>query len=299
MNLATLPWVPCQNRDPRGGPVDLLVLHTNEGPEGPTSAEGLAAYLQHAPSGAGYNVTGDENSAVRCAQDSETVWGAGGVNSRAWHYCVTGWSAQSAAQWDDASSRAALVLAASLLREAAQLLGVPMVRITDPRPGNRGICGHDDVSRYYPASGGHTDPGDGFPWDRFVAMVANPGPTPEQIAAYFRLLEEQNVEHGQAVDAVIKPGTGVPGVPPVGYKLERWGGLIPFGGAVPVRATGYWKGLDAARRIVVTDWAKGYGYVMDGAGALHPFGPSLKDLPPATATPGYWPAFKLVPFSEV
>lgn len=176
VDLATLPFVPCNHRTPRTEQCDLIVIHTNEGPEGPTSAEGLAQYLRGVDPG--YHVVVDENSAVRCCEDDHTVWGAGGVNSRAWHLCLTGWSAQSVADWHDAESTAAIEIAAELVRQAAAKFGIPVQRITDPRGASRGICGHVDVSRYFTASMGHTDPGPAFPWAEFIDRVRGSSPTP-------------------------------------------------------------------------------------------------------------------------
>ena len=180
MNLDDLPVVLCNHRTRRTGGVDLIVIHTNEGPEQTNSAEGLASYLQRADPG--YNVVVDVDSAIRVAYDNETVWGAGGVNSRAWHLCLLGYSNQSSADWGDPYSRAELVNAAQLVRQAAIRFGVPMQRVTDTRPSApRGICGHVDVSRYHPESQGHTDPGVGFPWDAFMAMVTNGAAIPPSV----------------------------------------------------------------------------------------------------------------------
>lgn len=181
MNLETLPFVPCNHRTPRPGRVDLIVIHTNEGQEGPNAAENLARYLQTVDPG--YHVVVDENSAVRCALDNQVVWGAGGVNARAWHLCLTGYAAQTAEQWADASSRGELAIAADLTAQACRKLDVPMVRVTDTRYGGpRGICGHGDVSAFHSSSLGHTDPGPHFPWDGFLAAVTggttDPAPPP-------------------------------------------------------------------------------------------------------------------------
>ncbi len=289
MNLDQLPFVPCNHRTPRSGPVDLIVVHTNEGPEQTNSAEGLAAYLQHVDPG--YNVVVDVDSAIRCAQDNEVVWGAGGVNGRAWHLCLLGYSNQTLEQWDDPYSRSELVNAAQLVRQAAARLGVPMTRTADSRPGNRGICGHVDVSRYYPASQGHTDPGEGFPWDEFLAMVADTGPTAEQIAAYFALLEELDVEHGQAVDAVHVGGNVV-------LTLERWGGLVCSDGRKMI-TSGYWPGKDVARKIVLTTKAPVAGWVLDLKGGLHPFHQDGAPGPAGIGTPAYWHGGKVLDFNEI
>jgi hypothetical protein len=241
----------------------------------------------------------DENSAIKTAGDREAVWGAGGVNSKAWHVCITGWSAQTAAEWDDPASRAALVIAAELVRQAADLLGVPKTRTTDPRTG-RGICGHVDVSRYFAASQGHTDPGVGFPWDHFLDMVSNgAGPTPEQIAQFLRWLEEADVEHGMAANSVCAAGDRI-------ITLDRWGGLHTSNGVklrTPPKDPTWWEGYDAARCIVLrpecltNPSAPLSGWVQDLDGGLHPFAEEGKPFPPARNA-GYWKNGKLVPFNE-
>jgi hypothetical protein len=100
--------------------------------------------------------------------------------------------------------------------------------------------------------------------------------------------EEDDVEHGMAVDVILNPLD-----PTSGYTLDRWGGVHAFGNAVPAATTGYWPGQDVARKVVVTDWAAGKGYVMDLDGALHPFG----GAPRVAGTP-YWRGGKIVPIAE-
>ena len=102
--------------------------------------------------------------------------------------------------------------------------------------------------------------------------------------------EEDDVEHGMAVDVVLNPLD-----PTSGYTLDRWGGVHEFGThAHPTQVSGYWPGQDVARRIVVTDWNTGMGYVMDLDGGMHPFG----GAPRVTGTP-YWRGGKVVPFVEI
>lgn len=170
--ISDLPVVYCSHRRTRGSRIDLIVIHTNEGPEGPNSAEGLAGYLARGDVIPGYHFVVDENSAIRCADLEDRVNGAGGVNDRAVHICITGFAAQSGADWHDIASQRAGAQAAAIANELAVGLNVPIVRITDSRPGNRGICGHVDVSRYYSESMGHTDPGANFPWSEFMVAVA-------------------------------------------------------------------------------------------------------------------------------
>ena len=103
-------------------------------------------------------------------------------------------------------------------------------------------------------------------------------------------LEENDVEHGMAVDVILNPLD-----PTSGYTLDRWGGVHHFGQNAPrARVTGYWPGQDVARRILVSDWNVPAGYVMDLDGGLHPFG----NAPRVTGTP-YWRGGKIVPFAEL
>lgn len=102
--------------------------------------------------------------------------------------------------------------------------------------------------------------------------------------------EEDDVEHGMAVDVILNPLD-----PTSGYTLDRWGGVHHFGrNALPARVSGYWPGQDVARRILVSDWNGPAGYVMDLDGALHPFG----NAPRVSGTP-YWRGGKIVPFAEL
>lgn len=104
-----------------------------------------------------------------------------------------------------------------------------------------------------------------------------------------KAVEEDDVEHGMAVDLILNPTD-----PTSGYTLDRWGGVHAFGSAVAVQTASFWPGQDVARKIVVSDWVHGRGYVMDLDGALHPFG----GAPAVTGAP-YWKGGKIVPFSEL
>lgn len=164
-------YVGCSHQAPRGARINLVVVHTNEGPEGPTSAEGLAGYLHRSDVVPGYHIVVDENSGVRCAADSQRVNGAGGVNDRSLHVCITGYAAQSAAQWSDPASTAARGRAEDVVRQWCTAHGVPFRKLTaeQVRDGVPGVCGHVDVSKYHAASQGHSDPGAAFPWADFMA----------------------------------------------------------------------------------------------------------------------------------
>ena len=62
--------------------------------------------------------------------------------------------------------------AAHLTRQICHRYAIPMRRltVTDLRAGQRGICGHVDVSAAWHQSD-HDDPGPWFSWDQFIAAV--------------------------------------------------------------------------------------------------------------------------------
>lgn len=279
----------------------MIVIHTNESTsEVSSGAEGLAGYTAapHPPDYPAYHVCGDNDSAVRTALDTEKVNGAGGANEDGWHYCLYGTARQSPAEWDDAYSRAELVIGAELVKQAAEGFGLPKVKISAAQfaAGAHGILGHGDVAQVESASQGHTDPGPGFPWAHFMQLVNAGAPSPADIEAYFRLLEEADVEHGMAAHTVCAAGDRL-------ITLDRWGGLHSSNG-VQFTGGGYWQGLDAARVIVlrpecvVDADAPLSGWVQDLNGGQHPFAQVGAPMPPERKT-GYWKGGKLIQIAEL
>lgn len=160
----------------RTKPIRQIVIHVNVGPETPiTSAEQLVKYL--ASITGGYHHVHDDDSSVRLVDDGRCVAGAkgGDCNDVAVHHCIIGRADQTAAQWDDAFSRAAIARCARDVAADCKTHGITVAHIVDAAirdKGRSGICGHGDVSRAWSVVGGHTDPGPAFPWDRFIALVA-------------------------------------------------------------------------------------------------------------------------------
>ena len=130
-------------------------------------------------------------------------------------------------------------------------------------------------------------------------------PTPEEIAAFLRWLEEMNMEHGQAVHSVCAAGDRV-------ITLERWGGMQTSWGA-SFDGAPYWPGLDNARQVILrgprVDGGPSCithasvpvsGWVLDLNGGMHPFRERGKSVPmPPARTVGYWAGGKQMPFNEI
>lgn len=160
----------------RNTPPTLIVVHTNEpGPHEPSGAAvGLAKYLEqpHPPDYPAYHALTDDVQIVVTAHDDERVNGAGGTAEYALHVCIYGTAAQTAEQWDDAFSRAAVQHAAAVVTTWCARHGIPIRKLNGRESQNgHGICGHGDVSSWSSGSGGHSDPGPHFPWDRFITLV--------------------------------------------------------------------------------------------------------------------------------
>lgn len=162
-------YTPCAERY-----VDVLVIHTMESPEKPDTAEAVANWFAGATApqaSAHYCI--DSNSIVQCVRDHDIAWAAPNANHNGLHLEHAGRAAQRAKDWSDAYSTRELLLSAELAAKKATLYDIPVRKLTPAqvRAGNLGFCGHIDVTRAFPGTGTHTDPGPGFPWKRYLSYV--------------------------------------------------------------------------------------------------------------------------------
>lgn len=161
----------------RTRPIRIIGVHTNEGPETPrTSGEGLRDYLyNNGDRGGGYQAATDDDDVTNVQPDNVVCWANGAVNNESIDICIIGYAAQVPQEWDDAFDRGALRNAAMWVATKCLLYQIPPVRLTPQQlrnPASKGICGHGDLTAAgYLGTNGHTDPGAGFPWARFLQMV--------------------------------------------------------------------------------------------------------------------------------
>ena len=156
-------------------PYDWLVFHDMEYPETPEGAEWCAGFFAAATSPkASTHFSVDSNSIVQQVRERDVAWGAEHANRRGIHVEHAGYAKQSRTEWLDPYSLLELTLSARLFAKLARHYSIPVRKLTpdELRAGERGICGHADVTKAFGPAGGHHDPGRLFPWDVYIPMVA-------------------------------------------------------------------------------------------------------------------------------
>lgn len=171
--MTGIPFVQAAHYTPtRGRQIDLIVIHTMESPEKPSTAEDVAAWFagSSAPQASAHYCI-DNNSIVQCVRDRDVAWAAPHANHNGLHFEHAGTAKQTAAQWADAYSSAMLRRSATLVAGKCKEYGIPVVRLTVAglTAGQRGIVGHLDCSQAF--GGTHFDPGGSFPWTRYLELV--------------------------------------------------------------------------------------------------------------------------------
>ncbi len=171
----------------------LLVVHTSEGSEGPSSAENLCSFMTlkgDRPNGDGtyfgasYHYVTDTDRVLPAAPDNVVAYAAAGANNDGVHICIPGKAGQTRQEWLDGVSRAYIVQLGAVMIDVANRYDIPLVPLTVAEivAGAHGYCGHVDISNAYHRSD-HTDPGVAFPWDVLAAELEEP----KMAVHYFKL----------------------------------------------------------------------------------------------------------------
>jgi N-acetyl-anhydromuramyl-L-alanine amidase AmpD len=155
----------------RPGQPTIIVIHDTEGSEGRTAAENGAAYDARRTDGVSTHFFVDADSCVQCVLTKDTAHHAkseGNIRGIGFELC--GRASQTQAQWLDGGLD--LRLAARYVAKCCRKWNIPARKLTvaQLRAGEKGICGHDDVSKAWHQTD-HTDPGRNFPWSQFIDMV--------------------------------------------------------------------------------------------------------------------------------
>lgn len=156
----------------------VIVLHSMEAPEKPTTAEAVAKYFT-TKQGASAHYCVDNNSIVQCVQTKDVAAGAPGLNQIGIHIEMAGYAKQSAAEWKDEYSKAVIENAALLCAKILcpkydippRILSLEDVRKAKFDTTIKGFCTHHMGSLAFKVMGGHTDPGPNFPLELFIELV--------------------------------------------------------------------------------------------------------------------------------
>ncbi len=166
--------------------VRLIVIHTMESAEKPGTARAVAQWFagKTAPKSSAHFCV-DRSEVIQCVSLKDIAWHAPGANRTGVGIELAGRAKQSAVDWADDASRETLDLAGPLCAGIAELYRIPVRRLlpTEIRAGERGFCGHNDVTKAFPEKGsGHWDPGPNFPWEAFLARVSAALHPPDAVA---------------------------------------------------------------------------------------------------------------------
>ena len=157
----------------RGGFVKWVVMHTMEAPETANTAENVAGYFANPAAQASAQYCVDSDSIIQCVDELDYAFAAATTgNMFGIHIELAGYAAQDDAGWSDEFSEAMLDKAAALTASICRKHGIPPRFLTDAQlaAGEKGITTHGAISRVFRQSD-HTDPGEGFPWNKFMRLV--------------------------------------------------------------------------------------------------------------------------------
>lgn len=156
--------------------ITLVVLHTMEAPEKPSTAENVAAWFASDISpvaSAHYCIGSDPVGGVyQCVREADVAFHAPGANSNGVGIEHEGYAKQSPADWQDETSLITLERSAELVAQICLRYAIPpkRLRASELRAGEKGIAGHADVSEAFRGSS-HWDPGPSYPWDAYLRRV--------------------------------------------------------------------------------------------------------------------------------
>jgi hypothetical protein len=167
-----------------------IVIHTTESPREPGGEMNVASWLSRTDYRASaHYVIGSEDTLLT-VDLADTAWGVGSQgNATGIQLELIGYASHDRDQWLQPDGQLLLCRAAALAASLAITYDIPLRRVETEGllAGVAGVAGHHAFTRAFGGST-HTDPGEGFPWDSFLAQAATmlesarlAGPLPEDV----------------------------------------------------------------------------------------------------------------------
>lgn len=155
----------------RPGQIRNICIHSTEG----ANAEGAASWFANPKSEGSAQLVIDAEHCFRTLPDLMVPWAAPGLNTQGIHIELAGYARWTKSEWmthPKELDRAAYKTAVRCNQYKIPVRWVGPIKL---RLRWRGLTTHADVTKAWPLLarkyGSHTDPGEGFPKDRFLLLV--------------------------------------------------------------------------------------------------------------------------------
>ena len=214
-------------------PTYAIGVHTSEGPTGPGSARNLAAFIARRSDPGSYACIVDSEETVVLVPPDYTTFSvaASGYNSRTWHICLAGRSAELSA--DDSNTQAMIARAGEAIRALWTILGIALSNAqwigTDAlnRPG---LFCHGDVQPWDRSDAWSTHPDRARLDQLLVAAINTPTPSPEEDDVKDALIRDPR---DGAVYRITQPGNLAVHLDADAYASAVQAGIVMIGDVDP------------------------------------------------------------------
>ena len=214
-------------------PTWAIGVHTSEGSTGPGSARNLAAFIARRSDPGSYACIVDSEETVVLVPPSFTTFSvaASGYNSRTWHICLAGRSAELSP--DDANTQAMIARAGEAIRALWAFLNIPLSNAqwigTDAlnRPG---LFCHGDVQPWDRSDAWSTHPDRARLDQLLVDAINTPTPSPEEDDVKDALIRDPR---DGAVYRITQPGNLAVHLDAAAYASAVQSGIVMIGDVSP------------------------------------------------------------------
>ena len=214
-------------------PTYAIGVHTSEGSTGPGSARNLARFISQRSDPGSYHAIVDSEETVVLVPPSFTTFSvaASGYNSRTWHICLAGRSAELSP--DDANTQAMIARAGEAIRALWAFLNIPLSSAewigTDAlnRPG---LFCHGDVQPWDRSDAWSTHPDRARLDQLLVDAINTPTPSPEEDDVKDALIRDPR---DGAVYRITQPGNLAVHLDAAAYASAVQSGIVMIGDVSP------------------------------------------------------------------